>query len=213
MHQQLLAGSTVRVWGKYGDSLLVRNIEKNIMYPVSDPSWTMGFLHSWGIPDNKTIIWYYLKNNLPGSTNNSIISDMHLAAIMGNISVESNFIPTNAQDSWYPGDHNPEYIPLYNIHDGIGWGLIQWTFHSVKQGLLDHANNTNRSVGDLFVQLEFLVEELTVGEYKNKYPIFLTKSTIELATEYFVNEIENAGIPHLARRIQDAQTILGEYGN
>jgi len=44
IHQQLLAGSTVRVWGKYGDDLLVRNIGQNIMHPVSDPSWTMGFL-------------------------------------------------------------------------------------------------------------------------------------------------------------------------
>jgi len=57
MHQQLLAGSTVRVWGKYGDSLLVRNIEKNIMHPVSDPSWTMGFLHSWGNSTAPHSVW------------------------------------------------------------------------------------------------------------------------------------------------------------
>lgn len=67
---------------------------------------------------------------------------------------ESNFNPNNAQDDWDPGDDNPEYIEGYKNNDGVGWGLLQWTFWARKQALLDNADEKGTSVGDLVTQLE-----------------------------------------------------------
>lgn len=78
---------------------------------------------------------------------------MYAAAILGNIQKESQFSPTNAQESFgYPGTEDPEYIASYNAQDGVGWGIIQWTYHTRKQGLQDYANEKGTSVGDLDTQ-------------------------------------------------------------
>lgn len=46
------------------------------------------------------------------------------------------------------------------IHDGYGYGLAQWTFHTRKQAFLEHMKATGKSVGDLAAQLEFLLKEV-----------------------------------------------------
>ena len=56
------------------------------------------------------------------------------AGVCGNILAESVFSADNAEDKkGYPGAHNKEY--KYSTRDEIGYGLIQWTFSSRKQGL------------------------------------------------------------------------------
>lgn len=69
----------------------------------------------------KAFIWYYLKYRFN-------LSNIHTAAIMGNIEQESLYSPTNAQDSCGYTDENQndiDYIPLYSENDGVGWGLCQ----------------------------------------------------------------------------------------
>lgn len=46
------------------------------------------------------------------------------------------------------------------VHDDIGYGLAQWTYHTRKQKLKDTAKKLNGSVGDLEVQLSFVKWEL-----------------------------------------------------
>jgi hypothetical protein len=142
------------------------------------------------------------------------MSDLHAAAIMGNMQVESDFSPTNAQDGYgYPGVDNSDYIDEYKIKDGVGWGLIQWTFYTRKKGLQEYAEQQGKSVGDLNVQLEYLhLEVTTVNPYKKRYSEFLEINNLDTAVEFFCTKIEEAGVPHLDRRTANAENILKKFG-
>lgn len=76
----------------------------------------------------------YLKENLQ-------IEDLQVAAILGNMYAESQFSPL-ASEADSKDLYQPEYIKKYNDsieEDGLGWGLIQWTYESRKRGLLQYA--------------------------------------------------------------------------
>ena len=211
-------------------------------------SWndgTYGFVPKSGEElDNKTIIWYYLKNNLPGLAPNGSLSstikidDRHVAAIMGNMQHESGFSPTNAED--YNWDrimgfspyrtHNPEYIPNYSDTDGVGWGLIQWTYNTRKSGLRLYAASKGKSVGDLITQLEYLVLECTgkprgilytnnsptgeinYGDINQPYIDFLNINNLNAATEHFYLNIEISRAGSLLIRQGYAAEILAWRG-
>ncbi|WP_300821486.1 phage tail tip lysozyme [uncultured Oscillibacter sp.] len=49
------------------------------------------------------------------------------------------------------------------VYDGAGYGLAQWTNWSRKKNLLAYAKSKGKSVGDLEMQLEFLLMELTIN--------------------------------------------------
>lgn len=55
--------------------------------------------------------------------------------------------------------------PVKFIHDGVGYGLCQWTYWSRKQALFNFAQACGASVGDEGMQVEFCISEL-----KNDYP-------------------------------------------
>lgn len=163
--------------------------------------------------DREDYIWNYLENNLPGNDGNNI-SDLHLSAIMGNIYVETagSFDPMNAQDGCgWSGSHNPEYIDVYDAYDSVGWGLVQWTFYTRKENLLNYAGSATK-VGDMDIQLEYLVYELTQDSYYSlQYQEFLNQTDLSYATQFFCENIEQAGIPHLEERCIAAQNALNDH--
>ena len=111
--------------------------------------------------NNEQKIWNYLMahfNNKYG-----------VAGLMGNIKAESALSPINLQDSFEPklGFSDQSYTDAVDsgrytnfIHDSAGYGLAQWTFWSRKRALYEFAKKKKKSIGDLEMQLEFLVEEL-----------------------------------------------------
>lgn len=151
--------------------------------------------------DNKTYIWNYLINT-------GKFTEIQVAAIMGNIEQESGYSPTNAQDSYgYPGLENPEYIEKYDINDGVGWGLIQWTYYTRKDGLQNYAKGKGKSVGDIDTQLEYLLIEL------KSYSNFFTINDLDDATEYFCVQVERAGTPHMAARKNYAKQVYAQFSS
>lgn len=50
------------------------------------------------------------------------------------------------------------------IKDALGYGIVQWTYWARKQNLLAFAKEKNKSVGDLNLQLDFMLYEV-----QNKY--------------------------------------------
>ena len=113
---------------------------------------------------NAEKLWNFFKGK--GLTNEAI------AGIMGNIKAESNFEPTNLQnsyekslgftdDSYTKAVDNKSYTNFVN--DAAGYGLAQWTYYSRKQKLLDYARANGLSIGDLGIQAEHLYNEL--GDY------------------------------------------------
>ena len=129
----------------------------------------------------------YLKEKLQ-------IEDSQVAAIMGNMQMESGFSPLNWQNELPDDLFCPEYIQLYadGINTSGGWGLIQWTDSGRKRGLYDYAVSKGdvSYFGDMDTQLEYLVYELTEGECKGLFEKFKEKKDVVEATDYFCDHIE-----------------------
>ncbi len=119
---------------------------------------------------SKKTIWEYLKAKG--------FSDVAAAAIMGNMEAESNCVSYRLQGDFSTdyqksqeytamvdrGDISREQF-VYNGPGGGGYGLCQWTYWSRKAGLYDLAKAQGVSVGDEFIQVEWLVRELFQDEF------------------------------------------------
>lgn len=111
--------------------------------------------------DNAKVIWNFLKGKG--------LNDYATAGIMGNLKAESALNPKNLQGSYEKklGFTDEEYTAAVDngsygnfVTDKAGYGLVQWTYWSRKQNLLNFAKNKGASIGDLTMQLEFLWKEL-----------------------------------------------------
>jgi hypothetical protein len=149
----------------------------------------------------------YLKEKLQ-------IEDSQVAAIMGNMQMESGFSPLKWQGESPDDLYNPEYIQLYagGINTSGGWGLIQWTDSGRKRGLYDYAVSKGNTsyFGDMDTQLEYLVYELTEGECKGLFEKFKEKKDVVEATDYFCDEMERPEKreAHKKEREEAAKVIL-----
>ena len=97
--------------------------------------------------------------------------------------------------------------------DGAGYGLCQWTWWKRKEGLYNFAKETNRSVGDLTLQLEYLWYELT-----EDYPAVLNAlsiaSSVRDASNAMLFQFEKPADQSGAvqrKRAEFGQTYLDRY--
>lgn len=109
-------------------------------------------------------IWNFLKEKG--------LSDAGTAGLMGNIYAESGLLPNNLQNSYEGklGCADAEYTEMVDhgtytnfANDRAGYGLCQWTYPTRKAALLAYAKATGKSIGDLEMQLSFLLDELARG--------------------------------------------------
>ena len=114
--------------------------------------------------NNAEVIWNYLISK--GLTQTGA------AGLMGNLRAESGLNPMNLQNSYNRKLNitDEDYTMLIDngnypdfIMDKAGYGLAQWTFWSRKKALLEYAQRTHKSIGDLEMQLDFLWSELSEG--------------------------------------------------
>ena len=108
--------------------------------------------------NNEQKIWNFLKGKG--------LSDHGVAGLMGNLYAESGLRPNNLQNSYEGklGMADDEYTELVDhgtytnfAHDSAGYGLAQWTYWSRKEALLAYAKAQGASIGDLEMQLGYLV--------------------------------------------------------
>lgn len=111
--------------------------------------------------DNPSAIWNFLKGKG--------LNDYAVAGIMGNIYAESGFKPANLQNSYEKklGYTDDSYTAAVDcgaytnfVKDSAGYGLVQWTFWSRKEALLNYARSVGKSIGDLGMQLDFMWKEM-----------------------------------------------------
>lgn len=111
--------------------------------------------------DNPEKVWRFLKSKG--------FNDYGAAGLMGNLHAESAIQPTNLQNSHERkiGMTDTEYTAAVDngtyqnfVKDSAGYGLAQWTYWSRKQALLNYARQYQKSIGDLEMQLNYLVKEL-----------------------------------------------------
>lgn len=133
-------------------------------------------------------IWEYLRNKG--------FSAYGVAGIMGNMQAESCVTPNNLQseynvklnmtDAQYTAAvDNGSYTNF--VHDSAGYGLVQWTYYTLKQDLYNLCKQRGKSIADVDCQLDCLCQELTsmklIDTLKN------AKSTKE-ASDYFLTQFE-----------------------
>ena len=102
---------------------------------------------------------------------------------MGNLMTESSLNPRCVT-----GIKDPEYIckadndEIDFAHDGHAFGLVQWCYYTRKGGLQGYAKQVGRSVGDLQMQLEYLVKEMS-QEYKSVWKAVTEAMNIRTASD------------------------------
>lgn len=140
-----------------------------------------------GIESNVPIIW----NKLQGLG----FGDIHTAAIMGNMAIESGFDPAISE---YGG--------------GGGFGLCQWDDR--KGSLAEYAQRAGKDPSDLDIQLQFIKYELQGSESAAAAEFFAETSNIDRATEIFCTKYERPYMPdaNLEGRKQAAREILQSKG-
>lgn len=145
---------------------------------------------------NEEKIWNYLKSKG--------LSDYGVAGLR----------PNNLQNTYEGkfGMADAEYTELVDkgrytnfVRDSAGYGLAQWTYWSRKEALLAYAKASKKSIGDLEMQLDFLLKELSsyglLGRLK-------TVSTVLEASNIVLLEFEKPASMNTAA----TQVKRAEYG-
>lgn len=143
-------------------------------------------------------------------------NDFGIAGLMGNLFAESGLRPNNMEDKYQSkiGYNDESYTRSVDngtytnfVKDAVGYGLAQWTYWTRKQNLLNFARKNNKSIGDLDMQLNFLVKELKES-YTNSVYNVLKKATSVL-------EASNAVLLNFERPVNisaSVQSTRAKYG-
>lgn len=125
------------------------------------------------------------------------LSPAGVAGLMGNLYAESGLKPQNLQNSFEKklGYTDDSYTAAVDsgqytnfVHDSAGYGLAQWTFWSRKEALLNYAKKTGTSIGDLVMQLDFLIQELK--GYTAVWEVLRTARTVQEASNIVLTKYE-----------------------
>ena len=135
------------------------------------------------------------------------------AGLTGNLYAESGLSPTNLQNTYEKslGMTDAQYTAAVDAgtytnfaRDSAGYGLAQWTYWSRKQNLHDFAKSAGKSVGDLEMQLAFLLKELASYGLLNALK---TASSVKAASDIILTQFEKP-----ADQSETAKTKRAEYG-
>ena len=128
-------------------------------------------------------IWNYLNKK----TNNCFGT----AAIMGNLMAESSLNPECATGSNktanYTQDADEGIVDFENDH--VAYGLAQWCYHTRKKALLDYAKKKGKSVGNLDLQLDYLVKEMSES-YKSVWVAVRTENDVKAISDMIMLKYE-----------------------
>lgn len=136
-------------------------------------------------------IWNYLLNNIGNK--------FGTAGLMGNLYAESGLQPNNMENAYEKklGYNDSSYTNAVDngtytnfVHDACGYGLAQWTYHTRKQNLLNYAKAHNKSIGDIDMQLAFLIQELNVN-YPGVMSTLKNAASIREASDKVLKHFEN----------------------
>lgn len=135
-------------------------------------------------------IWNYLLGKIGNAYG--------VAGLMGNLYAESGLVPNNLQNTGNtkPGLTDAEYTSQVDggsytnfVKDGYGYGLAQWTYYTRKQALLNYAETQNASIGNLDMQLAFLIKELT-DSYSSVLTTLKNATSVKTASDAVLTKYE-----------------------
>ena len=150
------------------------------------------------------------------------LTDAGAAGLMGNLYAESGLRANNLQNSYEGrlGMTDAEYTEMVNrgtytnfANDRAGYGLCQWTYPTRKAALLAFAKAAGKSIGDLEMQLGFLLKELTES-YKLVLYTLRTAKDVQTASNIVLLQFErpaDQGAAVKAKRTGYGQTYYNKY--
>ena len=150
------------------------------------------------------------------------LTDAGTAGLMGNLYAESGLRPNNLQNSYEGklGMADAEYTERVDsgsytnfAHDCAGYGLAQWTYHTRKANLHKFAKDAGKSIGDLEMQLSFLMQELSSG-YKAVLNTLKTTTSVRAASDAVLLQFErpaNQGETVKVKRAEYGQKYFDKY--
>ena len=153
-------------------------------------------------------IWNYLKKKG--------LNDYGTAGLMGNLYAESGLKATNLQNSYEKSIRmtDAEYTKAVDkgtyhnfVKDQAGYGLAQWTYWSRKKCLLEYAISKCKSIGDLEMQLGFLVKELTEN-YPSVMKSLKSATSVRQASDVVLLKFERPANSGTA--VQEKRASFGE---
>lgn len=164
---------------------------------------------------NEKHIWAYLLQQ--------IRNPYGVAGLMGNLYAESGLRSTDLEgkyekrlgltDAEYTsGVDNGTYTAF--VHDDAGYGLAQWTYWTRKAALWNYAIEKGVSIGDLDMQLEFLVREMQ-KDFKSVWNTLLSASSVREASDAVLLKYEkpaNKSEENQERRASFGQKYFDSYG-
>ena len=147
-----------------------------------------------------------------------------VAGLMGNLDRESGLSPINLQnnyekllgftdDTYTTSVDNGDYQNF--VYDKAGYGIAQWTYWSRKQNLQKYAQKKGTSIGDLEMQLEFLMQELSSG-YKSVLNVLKTATSVSQASNAVLLNFEkpaNQGSSVQKERAESGQKFYDKYAS
>lgn len=151
------------------------------------------------------------------------LTEAGAAGMLGNLKAESALDPCNVQNTFERkiGYNDQGYTEAVDFgsypdfaNDGAGYGLAQWTYPARKAALLAFAKAQKKSVGDLDLQLDFLLTEL-----QKDYPALLhqlcTASDVRAASDAVLTQFERPADMSesvKAKRAGFAEEFLAAFG-
>lgn len=140
--------------------------------------------------ENEKIIWGYLAPK--------INNDFGTAGMIGNLYAESTLNSNNLQNSFERklGMNDVQYTEAVNngsyanfIHDGAGYGLAQWTYWNRKQNLQNLARSRKVSIDYIYMQLDYLWQELNTS-YSTVLDVLKSARSIKEASDAVLTGFE-----------------------
>jgi hypothetical protein len=119
----------------------------------------------------------------------------------------SGFVGNFYQESkWDPNASQIENTPPLT-HD-VGYGIAQWTASDRQDNLRKFAEQKNKSINDLMIQLQFVMSELLKDlPLRNKIKAAIS---VEEATRIIMEDYEKPGKPEFQNRIAAANRIFND---
>lgn len=151
------------------------------------------------------------------------------AGFMGNMKDEAHFEPRLVEYGWRnsrgeisaagkPSSLDETIPPNQNAKGQPGYGIIQWTSPSRKQGLQNKAQNDpqKRGVSNINLQLEYMFQELNGPYKKSTLDPVLASANVEQATAIVANNYEIPGgnrAEKIISRTKAARGFMVLYGS
>lgn len=141
---------------------------------------------------NDKIIWDRLIEAIP--------NQYGVAGLMGNLQAESGLNPINVEnskerklnlndESYTRAVDEGRYTCDQFINDAAGYGLAQWTSAGRKRNLYNCAREREVSIGNLELQIDFLINELKTS-YKTVYNTLKMAKSIREASDVVLTKFE-----------------------